>query len=64
MEIPTGQVSALLRRSPEKKKSGMGTDCADDSAEGEDDDDDEETPVPWPFYGQLLFLRDTMTTRQ
>lgn len=42
----------------------MGTDCADDSAEGEDDDDDEETPVPWPFYGQLLFLRDTMTTRQ
>lgn len=40
----------------------MGTDCADDSAEG--GEGDEETPVAWPFYSQLLFLRDTMTTRQ
>lgn len=42
----------------------MVTDCADDSAERDGDDDDEETPVPWPFYKQLLFLCDTMTTRE
>lgn len=48
----------------------MGTEDADDSDPV--DDDDEESPpadsavqpASWAFYTQLLFLRDTMTTRQ
>ncbi|XP_077553890.1 uncharacterized protein LOC144168797 [Haemaphysalis longicornis] len=49
----------------------MGTEDADDS-DTQDDDDDEWNPpadsavqpASWPFYEQLLFLRDTMTTRK
>ncbi|XP_077537546.1 uncharacterized protein LOC144149775 [Haemaphysalis longicornis] len=42
----------------------MGTDCADDSAKRDGGDNDEKTPVALPYYKQLLFLRDTMTTRE
>ncbi|XP_077552368.1 uncharacterized protein LOC144166749 [Haemaphysalis longicornis] len=49
----------------------MGTEDADDS-DTQDDDDDEGNPpadsavqpASWPFYEQLLFLRDTMTARK
>ncbi|KAH8034909.1 hypothetical protein HPB51_003196 [Rhipicephalus microplus] len=52
-----------------KKESGMGTEDADSDTEDEGDEgnppaDSPVQPASWPFYEQLVFLRDTMTFRE
>lgn len=71
LEVFAGQVPKAVRASPEKKKkkSGMGTEDADSDTEDEGDEgnppaDSPVQPASWPFYEQLVFLRDTMTFRE
>lgn len=70
LEVFAGQVPKAVRASPEKKKkSGMGTEDADSDTEDEGDEgnppaDSPVQPASWPFYEQLVFLRDTTTFRE